>query len=645
MLRILALLRSVVSRRLVLVLSTTSFLLGESLAAPTTITLTGEAPYDHLGSSVSAAGDLNGDGYDDVVVGAERNDSGGADAGRVYIHFGGSVVDAVADLVITGPGMNADFGTSVANAGDVNGDGHPDLIVGAYGFPGGLATGRAYIYHGGPAMDDSPDRVLNGNEPGSAFGIWVSGVGDVNGDGLSDVVVGAPQGGSGPGHAYVYFGGSGDAPDLVLTGEAPVDRFGGEVSSAGDINGDGYPDILVGAAGNDAGGNSAGRVYVFYGGPDVDDAADVVFTGNRPELELGRRALSGAGDVNGDGYDDVVAGVYLHDTSGATVDRAYVFYGGPAADGLPDVALRGPAEASFNISVSGAGDVNADGYDDLIVGIYTQCGGCPPIGGGTYLFLGAAVPTSEAALTLPGSSAVSGAGDVNGDGRADIILGFFLDDAAGPDAGAALIQLSETRTLGVTVDLDPDMLELSSHGRWVTAYIEPEGFDPTDIDVSSIRLAGSIPAEAKFGTIGDHDGDDVPGLTVKFGRQALAPLLTIGVNQLEVTGTLVTGESFAGMGEVTVMDSGADALSLQLVSPLGAAPVQFAIRDPGTASHHVAVYDVQGRLLRKWSGPVSGTGPISWDGRGDAGQVGSGIYFIRVVEGVREATLKVVLAR
>ncbi len=177
---------------------------------------TGEAAGDLFGNSVSSAGDVNGDGYDDLIVGAPYNDAAGAAAGRAYIYFGDDVVDNIADVILDGAAIGDHFGNSVSTAGDVNGDGFSDVIVGAYtNDAGGTDAGSAYIYFGGVSMDNTADLILN-----------------------------------------VFF--------------TDGDRFGYSVSTAGDLNGDGYSDVIVGADHNDAGGTDAGRAYIYFGGASMN---------------------------------------------------------------------------------------------------------------------------------------------------------------------------------------------------------------------------------------------------------------------------------------------------------------------------------------------------------------------------------------
>ncbi|TMQ57061.1 MAG: hypothetical protein E6K76_11550 [Candidatus Eisenbacteria bacterium] len=414
-------------------------------------TFVGAAGSDWFGWSVSSAGDMNGDGYADVIVGAYFNDAGGANAGRAYVYYGGPGADAVADLTLTGAAAGDEFGISVSSAGDVNGDGYADVIVGAdLNAAGGPGAGRAYVFYGGPGADAVADLTLTGAAAGDAFGNSVSSAGDVNGDGYADVIVGAylnDAGGTDAGRAYVYYGGPGaDAvADLTLTGAAAGDSFGYSVSSAGDVNGDSYADVIVGAYLNDAGGADAGRAYVYYGGPGADAVADLTLTGAVANDRFSW-AVSSAGDVNGDGYADVIVGAFGNSAGGAQAGRAYVYYGGPGADAVADLTLTGAAAFDwFGYRVSSAGDVNGDGYADVIVGANANDAGGANAGR-AYVYYGGPGADAVADLTLTGAAAgdafgisVSSAGDVNGDGYADVIVGAYQNDAGGGDAGAAYL--------------------------------------------------------------------------------------------------------------------------------------------------------------------------------------------------------------
>jgi hypothetical protein len=337
------------------------------------ITLSGASPGDNFGYSVSTAGDVNGDGYSDVIVGARQNDAGGSEAGRVYIYFGGPSMDNIADVILTGAASGDYFGESVSNAGDVNGDGYFDVIVGAKdNDAAGSDAGRAYIYFGGASMDNLVDVTLTGEATLDNFGYSVSTVGDVNGDGYFDVIVGAASYpfGSSTGRAYVYYGGQtmDNSADVILTGEAVADFFGGSVSTCGDVNGDGYSDVIVGSYLNDAGGTSAGRAYIYFGAQTMDNIPDVTLASEAAGDFFGV-SVHNLGDINQDGYSDVIVGAERNDAAGSSAGRAYIYFGAPFMDEIVDIILTGEtANDLFGGSVSDAGDVNGDGYIDVIVG-------------------------------------------------------------------------------------------------------------------------------------------------------------------------------------------------------------------------------------------------------------------------------------
>jgi hypothetical protein len=168
--------------------------------------MTGEATNNQFGVSVSTAGDVNGDGYGDVIVGARLNSAGGMFAGRSYIYFGDRLMDNIADVTMTGEAAFDYFGRSVSTAGDVNKDGYCDVIVGAYcNYPGETDAGSAYIYFGGNAMDNTSDVIMSGETTGDAFGSSVSTAGDVNKDGYCDVLVGAYGNDAGRAHIYLIY--------------------------------------------------------------------------------------------------------------------------------------------------------------------------------------------------------------------------------------------------------------------------------------------------------------------------------------------------------------------------------------------------------------------------------------------------------
>ena len=385
-------------------------------------TFDGVVAGDEYGRTVSSAGDVNGDGFDDIIIGAPKNNAGGISSGRAYIFFGGSVINNSVDVILTGGAVNNYFGRSVSAAGDVNSDGYDDVIVGAYGYIS--FTGRAYIYYGGASMNSVADVTMTGEFTGHNFGSSVSGAGDVNNDGFSDVIVGAYGSNTNTGKAYVYFGGvsMNNIADVTFTGETSQSNFGSSVSGAGDVNGDGFQDVIIGAYGYNS---DIGKAYIFFGGVSMNNISDVTMFGGAITDYFGA-SVSTAGDVNDDGYSDVIIGSYGYNSS---TGRAYIFYGGASMNSTADVIMTGEASNNFfGYSVSDAGDVNGDGFADVYVGAY----GYSSSKGRAYLYYGGTsmnnvvdiFVTGESSLNFFGYS-VSGGGDVNGDGFADMIAGAF----------------------------------------------------------------------------------------------------------------------------------------------------------------------------------------------------------------------------
>ena len=492
----------------VLVESELAVLTGGALAAIDLATLDGANGFtligvdatDQSGFSVSWAGDVNGDGFDDVIVGAPlAEDAGdGINEGESYVVFGKAswagtpsldlaALDGTNGFRLTGDdGFDFSWdraGSSVSSAGDVNGDGFADLIVGAPSADppaGGDYEGASYVvfgkanWAGTPSLDVATLDGSNGfSLTGAGFfdvsGFSVSSAGDVNGDGFDDLIIGAPQirfDPYGSGGTYVVFGKESWAgtPSLDLTTLDGTDGFrlpgtrnaaanGFSVSSAGDVNGDGFDDLIVGEP----------TVFVPYGEPE-DPNSYVVFGKadwagtpsfdlttldgtNGFRLEDSGRSVSSAGDVNGDGFADVVIGTAVVFGKASWAGTPSLSPG--ALDGTNGFLVTGAETSGFNRIATSAGDVNGDGFDDLIVG---AGGAGPEDQGESYVVYGKAnwtgVPSVDVSsldgtngFRLTGVDAgdasgfsVSSAGDVNGDGFADLIVGApGAESAGGPE--------------------------------------------------------------------------------------------------------------------------------------------------------------------------------------------------------------------
>jgi hypothetical protein len=417
----------------------------------------------NMGHGVAGAGDVNGDGYADVIVGAINYDDGETNEGAAFVFLGGPAGIAngnpsTATTKIQANQASADLGRSVAAAGDVNGDGYGDVIVGArFWDSNAMETneGAAFVFLGSPAgivASGNPanaDAVIQSNQSAAELGRGVSGAGDVNGDGYADVIVGAylynaPE--ADEGAAFVFLGSAaGIADGTPTTAHAQLESdqagalFGLSVAGAGDINGDGYADVIVGASSYDDVAINAGGAFVFLGGAlgigdGTADTADAKLTSTYASANMGESVAS-AGDVNGDGFADVIVGASVFDSPENDEGAAFVFLGSNRGivDGSTGTAaawLSGFASDIYPLSMAGAGDVNGDGYADVIVGhpsfqdhgaAFVFLGGPAGIAYGSTATAAAELTSSQYGALM--GSSVDGAGDVNGDGYDDVIVG------------------------------------------------------------------------------------------------------------------------------------------------------------------------------------------------------------------------------
>lgn len=468
---------------------------------------------DQSGFAVSTAGDINGDGFDDLIIGAPQADPNIRDSGATYIVFGNdagfaanfelSSLDGTNGFVINGIDRNDKSGSAVSSAGDVNGDGVDDIIIGAWqADPLGLSSaGESYVVFGRTtsfapsvelsALNGANGFVINGIESGDYSGFSISAAGDMNGDGVDDIIIGAYRADSDgiqnfKGASYVVFGNSSGftaSLDLaaldgtngfVINGVASTVYSGLAVSTAGDINGDGIDDILIGAPSADPNSNSsAGTSYVVFGSSagfsagfelsSLDGSNGFAIHGINSSDQSGR-SVNAAGDINGDGFDDLILGARGADPNGA--DRAgqsYVVFGNDtgfqadfdlsALNGTNGFAINGANELEWSgVSVSAAGDFNGDGFDDLIIGANSANPGGRNAAGQSYVVFGSDAGFSanfnlSALDGINGFSinginqfdysggTVSAAGDINGDGFDDLIIGAYRADPNGNSSG------------------------------------------------------------------------------------------------------------------------------------------------------------------------------------------------------------------
>lgn len=387
----------------------------------------GELQDDAAGYALSSGCDFDGDGLDELIIGAPENDNYWSNGGKTYIVLGSEIVSGgTIDLYYVshsflGDSSTEESGSSLDCGGDLNGDGTPDLIVGAPGWD--LNRGAAYIISG------------------------------------SDL--GAPAENS-----------LGDA-HTVIRGESSSGMAGSSVSFAGDVDGDGLDDVLIGAWANDGGGTFAGRSYLFYGSSltklnvthSASDA-DAIFTGSESGDRSGA-SISGVGDIDGDGLDDIIVGAYGYDSEvlGAYTGAAHIF-SGAALQGQSsltlssaDYLLEGEEGGDYaGYSVGSAGDIDQDGLSDIYVSSAEAEGS-----GVVYIVLGSDLTFGSTSLTAAsvafiGESSGDRSGvavvsdtDVDGDGLIDILIGGYSVDGSANNSGRTYALLGDGWGLGSDV--------------------------------------------------------------------------------------------------------------------------------------------------------------------------------------------------
>ncbi|MCC5600935.1 beta strand repeat-containing protein [Nostoc favosum] len=469
--------------------------------------INGIAVNDGSGTSLSNAGDINNDGIDDLIIGAPyASPNGISGAGQSYVLFGGrnlgsggslnlSDLNGTNGFFINGIAEFDDSGYSVSNAGDINNDGIDDLIIGAYNAsPNGKdVAGQSYVVFGGRNLGSSGSLNLSDLNGTNGFfingiaefdysGISVSNAGDINNDGIDDLIIGAygadPNGKDVAGQSYVVFGGrnlgSGGSLNLsdlngtngfIINGIDRGDYSGTSVSNAGDINNDGIDDLIIGADNASPNGKDvAGQSYVVFGGTNLGSGGSLNLSdlnGTNGFIINGIAAddysgwsVSNAGDINNDGLDDLIIGARNASPNGKyNAGQSYVVFGGTNLgsggtlnlsdlNGTNGFIINGIAKFDQSgSSVSNGGDINNDGIDDLIIGAFSAspngiygAGQSYVVFGGTNLGSGGILNFSDlngtngflingiAADDYSGTS-VSNAGDINNDGLDDLIIG------------------------------------------------------------------------------------------------------------------------------------------------------------------------------------------------------------------------------
>jgi hypothetical protein len=630
-------------------------------------------PEGNFGVAVSGVPDTDGDGLGDLLVGASGEDDGVSpiNAGRAYVYSG-----ATGDLLHTLRSPNEEefgfFGSGISGVPDVDGDGRGDLLVGAS--REGFEAGRAYIYSG--ATGDLLHELSSPNaEADGFFGSAVSGVGDVDGDGRGDLLVGAWGEGAGPGpdgegRAYVFSGASGMLLYTLATPYPGEGQFGRSVSGVPDADGDGRGDLFVGAPEEGPGASPAlaGRAYVFSGA-----TGDLLYELASLNEELGGQfgtAVSGVQDVDGDGRGDLIVGSW--EDPGASPEfagRVYVFSG---ASGEPLHTLTSPGEERngfFGDAVSGLDDVDSDGRGDLLVGAYGENPGTSPYSAGrAYVFSGAsgeplyrlASPNEEreGGFGWP----VSGVPDADGDGRGDLLVGA---EGEGPGSAGRAYAFSSVGGYTLTADASPEVVTYGDEIT-ITITVSNNTTTPVSADLWLVATragsagsfverigAGAVPANTTATRVFVHT------VRYAYGGYVLTPDdYTVRVNAGNFnTNTVHASDAFdvtvtadesvterADGAAATGAASPSAAVAAVTVSPNPVrkkATVTFALTAPSQV--HLALYDVLGREVA-----------VLVDGEREAGRhdvaldgarLPAGTYLVRLEAGGEVQTQRLTLVR
>jgi hypothetical protein len=401
----------------------------------------GDQDGEQVGYAVGTAGDVNGDGYADLIVGAPRDTATVYKEGVAYVFYGGNLgLGADPDWTVGGGQQGSRFGSAVGTAGDVNGDGFADVIVGAPEYKNGQThAGAAFVFHGSPAgLSTTPDWSFVSDQNAAKLGASVGTAGKVDGDGYDDIIVGAPQyydGEVNEGTVFVFHGsGSGlsTSPDWTVEAGQAAALFGSSVGAAGDVDGDGHDDVIVGAPYYDDGQQDEGAAFIYYGSASGLGSEPGWTARSDQEGALFGASVAAAGDVNADGYGDLVVGAPGYDHGELDEGAAFAFYG---SDSGPRTTYSwrvegGLAGSALGISVAAAGDVNNDGYGDLIVGAH-RFEVDQDEEGAAFLYHGYGrglhswpswAEEGDKSETRFGY-AVGSAGDINRDGYDDLVVG------------------------------------------------------------------------------------------------------------------------------------------------------------------------------------------------------------------------------
>jgi len=478
-----------------------------------------------LGMAVASAGDLDGDGFADMILGAPGTSEGVEDAGAAFVYLGSSSgLQAATALRADDPAEGDRLGEAVAGGGDLDGDGHLDVVVGAWGDSSTAAEGGSLTLWLGSSTGPDPSDALQLTAPDTqAFeqvGRALAIVDDLDGDGTAELLVGAAQRrtGAATGGSVFLALGTTSGPDLATAQELlasdvhRAQRFGQSVASVGDIDGDGLFDVIVGAPTDDAAADQAGAAYVYLGtATGLDASSEQKLTSSTATADAGLgTAVSGAGDVDGDGHADVLVGAPAAEDAGMAAGSATLWLGGlTGIDTTSEQVLISPdADAGDNLgtAVASAGDVDGDGWSDLLLGAPGAMSGGVDGAGVIVLLYGSPLGADTAgAVVLEASDpqqdaglgqAVLGGLDLDGDGDLDLLAGAPGRTVDGETTGGLSVWTNPCEDGdgdGVCAVSDCDDTDASTGGG-VLAYDDADGDGFGDPDAPAAAVACAVPS-------------------------------------------------------------------------------------------------------------------------------------------------------
>jgi len=602
---------------------------GETAPDASDIFLVGETGNDQYGLCIAAGGDLNNDSYDDLAIGAFKSHYAGYFSGKVYIHSGKLLSIGVLEPQeeITGQPARG-WGGYVIASGDINDDGYNDIA-----FTHELRKrSEVYLCLGDPTgMDMEPDFILSDSTDDTEFGRAID-FGDFDGDGIDDLAIGIPDWdidtlestGSDEGEVRIYFGGSSfePIPGFFLHGCTKNKIFGYSLSFTSDINGDGADELLIGAPEYINGGypDSMGYAYLYFGAG--DSIPDAIYHGDSAKSAFGA-AVIGTGDMTGDGIPDYAISAHRIYWPDGGYGKVYVFEGNPAPVDTPLVVYTDPLYKWIGRNLAAPGDIDGDGYNDLLVNCRSMEWGSYGEGNGAArLYFGGNPPleTDYYEITAPGSAAggfgigIGECGDVNLDGHPDFAVG-APNGIPGEwmTAGAIAVVGHEggDRAFiyygGTDLFYDPD-LEL----------VPPKGHEMFGYDICSAGMTS-------------FDGS--PDIAIGAPGNCMAGYETGMVYLLSSTHTGVREN--VGKPSELALDT--------YPNPFNSV-VTIEFRSPG--KYDFQIFDISGRSVFESSGNSRATTRLTWDATDNLGhELPTGVYFARLISNDKIITSKLLLIK